>query len=208
MDEGQYHHGNLPAALMDAVDDLIREGGVGAVSLREVARRVGVSHAAPAHHFGNKAGLLTAFAAEGFRLLRDHLATAVAADGTADAASGFSRVGVAYVEFAVRHPSHFAVMFRPEHVDAQDAAYGEAAGEAFAVVFEGVRAIRDDLSTDDPQLLAAATGAWSLAHGFATLWLDGNMSQLVAREHAGEAAADAFLAFGATIITAVQRAAG
>src|SRR5687767_6451184 len=61
-----YHHGDLRAALLLATDQLIRERGLGEVSLREVARRAQVSHGAPAHHFGNKAGLVTAFAAQGF----------------------------------------------------------------------------------------------------------------------------------------------
>ena len=64
-----YHHGDLPAALLAAVREAITDNGVSGVSLRDVARRAGVSHSAPAHHFGSKAGLLMAFAAEGFRLL-------------------------------------------------------------------------------------------------------------------------------------------
>ena len=57
-----YHHGDLPAALLEAVESAVLEHGPGSVSLRDIARRAGVSHGAPAHHFGNKAGLLTAFA--------------------------------------------------------------------------------------------------------------------------------------------------
>ena len=86
----------------------IAEVGPAAVSLRDLARRTGVSHAAPAHHFGDKAGLLTAVAADGFRRLAATLGEAYEASGS------FLEVGVAYVRFAVTHRAHFEVMFRPE----------------------------------------------------------------------------------------------
>ena len=83
-------------------------GGPGQVSLREVARTVGVSHAAPRHHFGDKRGLLTAVAVEGFELLAVELGEAW------QSTRSFLEVGVAYVRFALAHRAHFDVMFRPE----------------------------------------------------------------------------------------------
>ena len=68
---GAYHHGNLPEALLVAVDEIVIAQGLGNVSLRAVARRAGVSHSAPAHHFGDKDGLLAAYAAQGFSMLAD-----------------------------------------------------------------------------------------------------------------------------------------
>src|SRR5690242_14296324 len=105
-----YHHGDLRRALLDAALAQVAEHGPAALSLREVARRAGVSHAAPAHHFGNKAGLLTAIAAEGYHLLAAALA----------AAREFQEQGVAYVLFAVDHPAHFAVMRAPDLLNVAD----------------------------------------------------------------------------------------
>lgn len=201
----RYHHGDLPAALMAAVDQIVREGGVGAVTLREAARRVGVTHSAPAHHFGSKSGLLTAFAVEGFHLLREHMTAAIASSRRDDGSLEFTAVGLAYVEFAVEHPAHFAVMFRPEHVEGESGSYRQAAVEAFMVLVDAVREIRDDLAPDAPEIVGTATGAWSMTHGFATLWLDGNMAQLVTHGRARDAAEAAFRAFAATLVRAVQR---
>ena len=103
MDEKPYHHGDLRRVLLDAAVAAIAERGAAALSLRDLARRAGVSHAAPTHHFRDKAGLLTAVAAEGFALLGTALAEA----------DDFAATGVAYVRFATTHPGHFAVMFRP-----------------------------------------------------------------------------------------------
>src|SRR6516162_2006808 len=102
-----YHHGDLRPALLRAAVEAIGEAGPAAVSLRQVARRAGVTHAAAAYHFGDKAGLLTAVAAEGYRLLGEALAAA-------RSAGSFLDVGVAYVRFAVDHRAHFEVMYRPE----------------------------------------------------------------------------------------------
>ena len=89
-----YHHGDLPAALLDAVAAAVAEHGVTGVSLRDVARRAGVSHGAPAHHFGSKAGMLTAFATRGYQLLASFVlaeVTAAAADGGGQAGGGGRR---------------------------------------------------------------------------------------------------------------------
>src|SRR3954451_21225511 len=100
-----YHHGNLRRVLIDKALEAIADDGVAALSLRDVARRAGVSHAAPAHHFGDKAGVLTAIATEGFELLA----------GATRAASGdLLDRGLAYIRFAVEHPAHYEVMFRPD----------------------------------------------------------------------------------------------
>ena len=102
-----YHHGDLRAALLHAAVEAIGERGPAALSLRQVARRAGVSHTAAAYHFGDKAGLLTAIAEEGYRRLGDSL-------GTARTSGTFMDVGVAYVNFAVTNCAYFDVMFRPE----------------------------------------------------------------------------------------------
>jgi AcrR family transcriptional regulator len=172
-----YHHGNLPESLLRATAELIEKQGPAALSLREVARQAGVSHAAPAHHFGDKAGLLTALAAQGFALFAAALAEARDAAGS-DPMDRFAATGRAYVLFAARHRAHFEVMFRPELVRRTDAALLEASGAAYAVL---TSAIADAQASGyaagmDPEVLA--TTAWSTAHGLATLWLAGNLHGL------------------------------
>jgi len=193
-----YHHGDLPAALLEAVDEIVREGDINAVTLREAARRAGVSHAAPAHHFGDKAGLLTAYAAQGFAALRERLLRA-GAEAEAVGDPTLAAMGLAYIRFAVEQPGHFAVMFRPELLDEDRPGFREICGGAFAVLVDAVRALHSDRDEGDPQTLLAATGAWSIVHGFATLWLEGNLPEAVRTLPLHEAAGGALGAFGETL---------
>src|SRR3954447_14675783 len=112
-DAQQYHHGNLRRALMDEALRVIDEDGPSAVSLRELARRIGVSHAAPAHHFADKTALFTAIAIEGQEMLAERMEAAVAAGGAGEEHSRFLDVGLAYVSFASEHPAHILVMYQP-----------------------------------------------------------------------------------------------
>ncbi|KKK05454.1 TetR/AcrR family transcriptional regulator [Micromonospora sp. HK10] len=153
-----YHHGDLRRVLLTTAAAAIAESGPAALSMRDLARRAGVSHAAPAHHFGDKAGLLTALATQGFDLLADALR---AADGD------LLDAGVAYVGFAVRHRAHFDVMFRPELYRADDPELVAARARAGELLRGGV-ARRTGGQRD-----ADALAAWSIVHGFATLWLAG-----------------------------------
>lgn len=165
-----YHHGNLPEALLGAVEEIVTESGVEAVSLRAAARRVGVSHAAPAHHFGDRQGLLTAFATRGFGRLTAALRDA--ADRTADPEEALVSSGVAYVHFALEQRAYFDVVFRPELCDHDEPGLAAAGDEAFAVLLERVAACIDGASPDDPQVALLAMACWSLVHGFAHLSLD------------------------------------
>src|SRR5215208_779795 len=114
----RYHHGDLPNALRRAAVDVIVERGLGGFSLREVARRAGVSHTAPAHHFGDVRGLLTSVAEEGFVLLHDASEAAVAGGGAP--VERLAALGEAYVGMARLHPAHCEVMFRTDLVDEND----------------------------------------------------------------------------------------
>lgn len=165
-----YHHGDLPRVLLSAAIEVIEEVGPGALSLREVARRAGVSHAAPAHHFGDKAGLLTAVATEGYHLVRRVLADA--AEQTGD----FREVGVAYVTFARTHRAHFEVMYRPELCHADDPDLVAARDGAGATLYGPAAELAGE--TEEAGALAGVA-AWSLMHGFATLWLNGNLDRVV-----------------------------
>jgi AcrR family transcriptional regulator len=124
-----YHHGDLRPALLRAAVEVIGQSGPAAMSLREVARRAGVSHAAAAYHFGDKAGLLTALAAQGYRMLTEELRS------VRDARSGLLEVGVAYVRFAVSHRAHFEVMYRPELYRRDDAEVREARAAAAVLLY-------------------------------------------------------------------------
>lgn len=160
-----YHHGDLRKAVLAAAVDAVTESGPAAIRLRDLARRAGVSHAAPAYHFGDKAGLLTAVAAEGYRLLADDLQRAHERTGS------FQEVGVAYVRFALGHRAHFAVMFQPDLYHADDPDLQAARSRADSALADGIDSIPADQTGHDPGI--AGTAAWSLVHGFATLWLTG-----------------------------------
>ncbi|MEU4740627.1 TetR/AcrR family transcriptional regulator [Actinosynnema sp. NPDC023658] len=161
--ERRYHHGDLRRAVLDAAVEVITEHGTSGLGLRDLARRVGVSHAGPVHHFKDKAGLLTALAAEGFTLLADALDATVAAGGD------IVELGVSYVRFAVEHRAHFEVMFRPDLYHEDDPALVEARARSGAALEGGVA------DQTDPE--SASVAAWSLVHGFATLWNTGALSR-------------------------------
>jgi AcrR family transcriptional regulator len=160
-----YHHGDLPRALLEAAVEAIGEVGPAAISLRDLARRARVSHAAPAHHFGDKAGLLTAVATDGFRRLAASLGETYRTTGS------FLEVGVAYFRFAVTHRAHFEVMFRPELYRTDDPALVQARDAARSFLYPAAA----DLAGGDGDGLGAAVAAWSLVHGLATLWLNRNL---------------------------------
>ncbi len=159
-----YHHGDLRRVLLQEAVRAIEESGVAALSLRLVARRAGVSHAAPAHHFGDKTGLLTAIATEGYQQLEFELSQVAAETGS------FLEVGVAYVRFAVENKGFFEVMFQPELFDANDPDLIEARTLSSRTLY-GPLSTRGagEVSND---VLRTGVAAWSLVHGFATLWLN------------------------------------
>jgi AcrR family transcriptional regulator len=159
-----YHHGDLRQAVLAAAIAVLGESGPTQLSLRDLARRAGVSHAAPAHHFGDKAGLLTAVAAQGYQLLADTLTAA------RQRSADFLEVGVAYVRFAVDHRAHFEVMFRPDLYRPDDPEVATARQRAADALYGGVRSVA--ATGRGPDIPLAGVAAWSLVHGFATLWLN------------------------------------
>ncbi|MGW6286499.1 TetR/AcrR family transcriptional regulator [Streptomyces sp. NPDC055107] len=165
--ERTYHHGDLRRVILDAALDVIATNGPGSLSLRDLARRVGVSHAAPAHHFKDRTGLLTAVAAEGYALFADALT----------GAPDLRERGVAYVRFAATHPAHFQVMFQPDLHRTDDPDLLAARARATEAVRAGVADLPPAGRGEDDRL--AGLAAWSLAHGFATLLLSGNLADAV-----------------------------
>jgi AcrR family transcriptional regulator len=156
-----YHHGDLKAAILGQAAILVAERGADGISLRELARVAGVSHAAPAHHFTDRRGLFTALAAEGFRLL---------AEALGEARPDFIDAARAYVRFALDHPGHYAVMFDKSLYDDTDEELVAAAVAAGVELNHGVGTLGDAHARADPD--GAALAAWSLVHGFSMLWLN------------------------------------
>jgi AcrR family transcriptional regulator len=134
-----YHHGNLPAALRGAAAEVIAEQGLGSFSLREVARRAGVSHTAPAHHFGDVTGLLTSLATEGFQRLYD--VTSAAAVEHSNPAERLVAIGQAYVATGELYPAHCEVMFRADLIHSDDPHLQEVGICAYGVLRDTVAAV-------------------------------------------------------------------
>lgn len=174
----RYHHGDLPSALMEAVGALIAREGVGAVSLRAAAREVGVSHAAPAHHFGDKRGLLTAFAQQGYEQFSRALSDAWRAAPADDPRAGLQAIGRAYIRFAQEHRAHYEVMFRPELIQADDLARTPATDDAFGVLCTAIAANLPDTPADDARVFRLAVVAWCTVHGLSQLWFDGPLQYM------------------------------
>ncbi|GAB3219429.1 TetR/AcrR family transcriptional regulator [Glycomyces halotolerans] len=158
-----YHHGDLRRALVDAAVEAIAESGPSALSLRAVAKRAGVSHAAPAHHFGDKAGLLTAVAVQGYERFAQTLERAWERTGD------FIEVGVAYLRFAIEHRAHFETMFRPELLHEDDPDLERARERARHTLYFGTAPAENGVLYD-----RRALAAWSLVHGAAGLLVSGN----------------------------------
>ncbi|MEZ0064494.1 AcrR family transcriptional regulator [Streptacidiphilus sp. MAP12-20] len=161
-----YHHGDLAATCVRAAMELLEEDGHSSLSLRAVARRAGVSPTAPYRHFANHDALVSAVATVGYRELAADLAAAHPTPSTPDE---LASAAVAYVQFALRRPALFRVMFG-EPCDTDDAervaataAISDYVGAIVGRTFPG----------SDPEALA--TAVWGLVHGLAVLHLDGKL---------------------------------
>ena len=187
-----YYGGDLRRDLLDTALELIDQDGPSAVSLRSLARRLGVSHAAPANHFPDKAALFTAIAVEGFELLARAIQDGAGQLGPeATAGQRFRAAGQAYTGFALAHPAHFAVMWQRDLLHQDDPALAAAGDTTFELLLGSVREIQSEgwAAGSDPQ--AVAYLAWSVVHGLAALWLGGSLqhSQRPFDEIAGEVGA-------------------
>ena len=166
-----YHHGALREALLEAAAALLLEQGVERFTLRACARRAGVSHAAPAHHFGDVRGLLTALAARGFDRMTA-LMQRYREAARPEPAAQLRAVGQAYLEFALANRAQFQLMFRNDRLNRDDPELEKAGAAAFeqlrSSLVEYVRAHGREL----PDLSAQLLLAWSVVHGFAMLLLE------------------------------------
>lgn len=180
---------DLRAQILDASVTLIEEKGLGALSMREVARRAGVSHQAPYHYFADRQAILAAIAGEGFRRLSAALEPAVASKRKPVARLELG--GRAYVAFALSQPGYFRVMFRPELVALEN--YPDAlasAQEAFARLESLVAGVVEAGVIEPSHAPGLVTVAWSFVHGLSSLVLDGPLSGATALD-GGSAVIDA-----------------
>ena len=180
---GQYHHGDLQRALLEEALRTIQTHGVEQLTLRAVGETLGVSRTALYRHFSDKQALLAAVGREGFRMLRLALTSAWEEHGRGRV--GFEAMGLAYVQFAVAHPSHYRVMFgRFIESCSKDADFVHEATAAFQVLVDSLVEQQHAklVRRDDPLILARFI--WSVVHGIAMLAIDG---QLRGGDERGEA---------------------
>ena len=162
-----YHHGHLRKALLEAAIQLIAEVGPAGFTLREVARRAGVSHNAPYRHFADREELLAAVAAEGFRELDAAMLKAIRHQR--NSVARLKRAGLAYVEFALRRPEHFTVMFDAAVSEHKTPDSAQAAEQAFGTLVRLVKACQDEGQLPSGNVHQFALLAWSMVHGVAKL---------------------------------------
>jgi AcrR family transcriptional regulator len=188
-----YHHGDLRRALVNAAMTLVTEEQDWTFSLREVARRAGVSHNAPYNHFGDKQDLLVAIAVTGFERLRERMAKAVA--GTSAADKALLACGRAYLESALENPALYRLMFGPALAKSEGRrpqAARDAGNKARTVLAEiivrGAQSGEFTVATDDPvDQEKVVFFAWSVTHGLAMALLDGFLHvELTLDDLAGE----------------------
>ena len=182
-----YHHGDLPASLLQAALAILEQDGIAGLTLRAVARRAEVSHMAPAHHFGDLGGLLSELAALGFRRFGAVLGEAAGQDG-------LDAMGAAYVAFARANPALFQLMFRSERLDPARPALAEALAHAGALLTRTAGGFVAGRERPTLAQVADAVRAWSMVHGYAMLLLDGRLDATLRALSQGEHAdADALL---------------
>ncbi len=185
--QGPYHHGQLRQALLDAALQLITERGIDSLTLREVARQAGVSHAAPYHHFADKSALIEAVVVESFHAFATVLRESTIPSG--NALDNLIALGKAYVCFAGEHSASFRLMYRPElrqpslpqeqEHPGMPSVIDEAALEAYQVLAERIRACQEAGFIPVGSLTPLTLTAWSTVHGVAVLLLDGSLGSFL-----------------------------
>lgn len=155
---------------------MVEDDDVSAVSLREVARRAGVTPGAPYHHFPSRTMLLAAVAEEGFAALAEAMNRAAGAAFTASALERLAAISTAYLRFALEHRAHYRVMFLPEFPTEPGLEALQSAGLGTLMrLIDSVHALKPSASRHEA--LVAAVACWSMAHGFVALWNDGLLSK-------------------------------
>jgi AcrR family transcriptional regulator len=171
---------DVRAGILAASITLMDEGGLGALSMREVARRAGVSHQAPYHYFTDREAILAELVRDGFEKLTGYLEDSLRNVRGYDDSIG--AMGEAYVAFALDHSAQFRLMFRSEMVDSTRHPETHAAGKRTFDLCVKIVTGRDDC--DNVKELTPVIAAWSMAHGLATLYLEGKLTESVGETRA------------------------
>lgn len=188
----RYHHGDLGPALLKAAEEELVENGTESFSLRAVAKRAGVSHGAPAHHFGDAKGLLTALAAIGYdRLIAAQEVRQAAA--AKDTTSQLIAIGLGYVDFGTANPALFRLMFSSEKPDRNDEAFAASSLTAFGKLVDLVQAEVGADPYADAAAMKDVVASWAMVHGLADLILSGRIERLMGFSQLPQAETDAIL---------------
>lgn len=167
-----YHHGDLRRALLEAAATVVAERGVEGLTLREVARRAGVSHAAPYHHFADRGALVSALAVAGLARLRDEQRAVAAVPGPAS--QRIRALGYAYVRFALEDPARFRLIWRPELRGTDEPTeVDETGAESYEPLVQAIAEGQAEGELAEGDTADLALGAWSAVHGLALLLVDG-----------------------------------
>jgi AcrR family transcriptional regulator len=169
-----YHHGALRETLLAAAQDVLLEHGVEGFTLRECARRAGVSHGAPAHHFGDARGLLSEFAAIGFEQLEARMRE-YRARASPEPYAQFTATGLGYVDYALSHRARFQLMFRSDRLDFSSVRLQQAANGAYAQLETTLETVAKSAGGNASSIARRAALAWSMVHGFSSLAIDSRM---------------------------------
>jgi AcrR family transcriptional regulator len=176
MVEKKYHHGDLKNALIEAAVEILAQEGVGGLSLRKVAGKAGVSHAAPYAHFADKQALIAAISTEGFRTVYDRIRSEIQRC-QGDPLQQLVGTAWAYVQFAIDKPAHFKITFSGAVEKQKDyPSYVEISRESFGLVVQVVKDCQAAGILKNGPSDALAVSVWSLVHGFVSLYLEDQIS--------------------------------
>ncbi|MCB1101017.1 MAG: TetR/AcrR family transcriptional regulator [Kiritimatiellae bacterium] len=171
-----YHHGNLREAVIETAARMADAEDIQALSLRQVAQKLQVSHTAPYHHFKNKAELIAAIADAGLSRLEAELKAACERSAEAPPREQLRALGMAYIRFAQAHPHYFRVMFRPDLFKEIPVSETEPPDRSFLVLIDVLQRHVGETGAPSSHVLNLALFAWSTVHGLASLWIDGSLA--------------------------------
>ncbi len=198
-----YHHGDLRRALVDAALSLLENDGIDALSLRNVARKIGVSQAAPYAHFKDKHAILEAVATVGFNTLADYMRQYE--QKASDLPSTLTAYGVAYVSFAADHPALFKLMFGPELIQRESEEFIVTAAKAYETIVDISRDLLGPDGKDENLVSLHAMSAWSMVHGLANLLVDGKLNDELTRMGSPADLAEAILTSRPPIVAPLKK---
>ena len=182
MNTNNYHHGDVKNAIISAGIDIITEQGVQNLSIRNAAKRIGVSHTAPYRHFKNKEELLVAIAIKGFDILDQHIEKTLSNDGSSDS-SALEDMGRAYIQFAVSNSNYYRIMFGDHIRNKTDfPEFFSAYDRSFRKLIQVIEDSGSKHGSDKTDLEVTAVAVWSLLHGYCLLIMDNEKDKDVGSE--------------------------